>query len=217
MADNVNTYNFDDTMEYYDLRDEYEFVGIIDKELSRRKNKRTDEINDVFKIRPKLPKVLEKKRGTGIPSLKGAVCSTSKAKSYLEKIAKKIGVETKSDMTRGDICSTIESEMLLKEKYATDKDGNKFTYVRIPANHPRYPFPYNLEDRIKHIITKIRSEVRHSIDISTTNYKVKSGENKGRPSYSIVIKKKPQLDEYTEFIKKLGAVVEKDNWVIVIE
>ena len=83
--------------------------------------------------------------------------------------------------------------MLEKEKYATDKEKNKMTYVRLPANHPKYPFPYNLEDRIKYIITKIRSEVKHAIDITTTKDTIKTGPNKGRPTYGIVIKKKPQL------------------------
>jgi hypothetical protein len=216
-TEDVNVYNFDDTMEYYDSRNEYEIVGIIDKELSRRKNKRADEIKDVFKIRPKLPKVLDKKRGTGIPSLKGAVCATSKSKEYLDQTAKKLGAVIGPEMTRGDVCDTIEKQMLEKEKYSTDKDKNKLTYIRLPANHPRYPFPYNLEDRVKHIITKIRSDVKHAMDITTTKNTVKTGVDKGKPSYGIVIKKKPQLDEYTELFKRLGASQDKDNWMITVE
>ena len=216
-ADNVNIYNFDDTMDYYDSREEYDFVGIIDKELSRRKNKRTDEIKDVFKVRPKLPKILDKKRGTGIPSWRGAVCETAKSKAYLDSTAKKLGAEIKSGMTRTDICSSLEQKMLHKEKYATDKNKDKFTYIRIPANHPKYPFPYNLEDRIKFIIAKIRQNVNVAIDITTSKDSVKSGENKGLPSYQIIIKKKPQLDEYTEFFKNLGAVQTKDEWNILVD
>lgn len=216
-SEDVNVYNFDDTMEYYDSRDEYEIVGIIDKELSRRKNKRADEIKDVFKIRPKLPKVLDKKRGTGIPSLKGAVCATSKSKEYLDQTAKKLGAVIKPEMTRIDVCETIEKQMLDKEKYSTDKDKNKLTYIRLPANHPRYPFPYNLEDRVKYLITKIRSEVKHAMDITTTKNTVKAGVDKGKPSYGIVIKKKPQLDEYTDLFKRLGATQDKDNWMITVE
>jgi hypothetical protein len=216
-GEEVNVYNFEDTYEYYDNRDEYDIVGIIDKELSRRKTKRAEEIKDVFKIRPKLPKVLSKKRGTGIPSLKGAVCATSKAREYLEKIGKKLGAVLKPNMTRTDICDQLEKQMLEKEKYATDKDKNKFTYIRIPANHPKYPFPYNLEDRVKYIITKIRSEIKHAIDITTSKDTVKSGVDKGKPSYIISIKKKPQLEEYADFLKKIGAVQEKDSWNIVVE
>jgi hypothetical protein len=215
--DEIVGYNFDETLEYYDTRDEYEFVGIIDKEISRRKTKRAEEIKDVFKIRPKLPKVLDKKRGTGIPSLKGAVCSTSKSKEYLDDIAKKLGATVKPEMTRIDVCDQIENKMLEKEKYSTDKDKNKLTYVRLPANHPKYPFPYNLEDRIKHIITKIKSEIKHSIDITTTKGLIKSGGDKGKPSYNIIIKDKKQLEEYNDFLKKQGAVLEKDKWIITVE
>lgn len=216
-VEDVNVYNFDDTLEYYDSRDEYEIVGIIDKEISRRKNKRADEIKDVFKIRHKLPKVLDKKRGTGIPSLKGAVCATSKSKEYLDQTAKKLGATINPEMTRIDVCDTIEKQMLEKEKYSTDKDKNKLTYIRLPANHPKYPFPYNLEDRVKYLITKIRSEVKHSMDITTSKSAIKSGPDKGKPSYGIVIKRKPQLDEYTDLFKRLGAIQNKESWTISVE
>lgn len=217
MGDEVSVYNFDDTMEYYDARDEYEIVGIIDKEISRRKNKRADEIKDVFKIRPKLPKILDKKRGTGIPSLKGAVCATSKSKEYLDDTAKKLGATIKPEMTRTDVCGLIEKQMLEKEKYATTKDKNKVTYIRLPANHPQYPFPYNLEDRVKFIIDKLRSEIKHTIDINTSKETVKSGDNKGKPSYHISIKKKAQLNDYNDVFKKFGATSEKDGWLIIVE
>jgi len=215
--DTVNVYNFDDTMDYYDSRDEYDFVGIIDKELSRRKNKSAEEMKDIFKVRPKLPKILDKKRGTGIPSLRGAVCETAKSKAYLDSTAKKLGAELKPGMTRTDICSVLEQTMLHKEKYATDKNKDKFTYIRIPANHPKYPFPYNLEDRINFIVAKIRQNINLVIDISTSKNTVKSGPNKGLPEYKIIIKKKPQLDEYTNFFKNLGAVQTKDEWHIVVD
>ena len=39
--------------------------------------------DDVFKIREPREKNLDKKRGTGIPTFKGAVCSTSKSKGYI--------------------------------------------------------------------------------------------------------------------------------------
>ena len=109
-------------MDYYDNRDEFKYVGIIDKELSRRKSKQPDEIKDVFKIREKRNKILEKKRGTGIPSLKGAVCSTSKNKEYLETIANEIGLDTRNNDTRTNICEKIKNQMLLLEKYGTNKE-----------------------------------------------------------------------------------------------
>ena len=217
IMEDVNIYNFDDTHEYYDSRIENDIVGIIDKEMTRRKNKRVDEVKDVFKIRDKLPVVLNKKRGTGIPSLKGAVCATSKSKEYLDAIAKKYGADITPNMTRVDVCDAIELKMLEKEKYSTDKDKNKMTYIRIPANHPKYPFPYNLEDRIKYLIGKIRTEIKHTIDITVTKGSVKSGINKGKPFYSIVIKKNPKLTEYLEALKKFGAIAEKNTYVINVE
>jgi len=215
--DEVQGYNFDDTMEYYDAREEYDVVGIIDKEISRRKTKRADEIKDVFKIRPKLPKILDKKRGTGIPSLKGAVCATSKSKEYLEDTAKNLGGVIKPEMTRTDVCNLIEEKMLEKEKYTTEKEKNKMTYVRIPSNHPKYPFPYNLEDRVKYIIDKIKSEIKVALDIKSDRHILKSGTNKGKPGYTITIQNKAQLDEYNEILKKHGASLDKDKWIINIE
>ncbi len=215
--DDVQIYNFDDTFEYYDERNEYEYVGIIDKEISRRKNKPIEEINDVFKIREKLPKVLQKKRGTGIPSLKGAVCNTSKSIEYLEKVAKKIGITNVSNLTRTDICNLIEKEMLLKEKYGTDAKKNKYTYVRIPANHPQYQFPYNLEDRVRHIISKLRQSIKYPLEITTASIIKKSGQEKGYPSYIISIKSTKQVDEHINTLKQIGALKHNNEWKITIE
>ena len=61
-------------------------VGIIDKN----QNKLASSDAELFKIRPNRAKILDKKRGTGIPTLKGAVCSTSKDKDYLINILKKL-------------------------------------------------------------------------------------------------------------------------------
>ncbi len=219
LNEDIVNYNFDDTLEYYDEseRKEYDIVGIIDKEISRRKNKRADEIKDVFKIRNKLPKTSDKKRGTGIPSLKGAVCATSKEKEYLEEIANKLGADIKPNMIRSDICDAIEKKMLEKEKYATTKNGDKFTYIRIPANHPKYPFPYNLEDRVDFIISKIKSNIKHPIEIKKSIEIQKNGENKGRPIHIINIKKKQQLNEYADYLKKMGATEDKESWTIVVQ
>jgi hypothetical protein len=217
LVENINMYDFDATVEYYDNRDEYDIVGIIDKETTRKKDDRVDENRDIFKIRDRLPKVLDKKRGTGIPSSKGAVCSTSKAREYLEEKANMLGVKVKPEMARIEICNAIEHIMLEKEKYATTKDKNKMTYIRIPANHPKYKFPYNLEDRVKHITNKILSEIKQVIDITESKEIVKTGPNKGNPKYLIQIKYKPILDEYKEFFKSLGANISKKNITIEIE
>lgn len=215
--DNIDTnmYDFDGTLDYYDEREEYDLVGIIDKEHSRRGTRSLDEMKDVFKIRDKLPKILDKKRGTGIPSLKGAVCVTAKTKGELEKIALKLGGVIKSGMGRQDICNVIEERMLEREKYATDKDKNKMTYVRLPSNHPKYQFPYNLEDRVKYIIANIRKESEQKLDIKTNKETNKTGPNKGKPVYNIIIKKDKNVSE--KIFKKYKFETDKSNWIIKVD
>jgi superfamily II DNA or RNA helicase len=161
----VEGYNFESVMEYYQDRDENFIVGIIDKNY----NKLVSDDIDIFKIRDPRAKTLDKKRGTGIPTFKGAVCS-SKDKEDLMKIIKKLHYTSKeedsiSKMLRGDICLKIKEKLLYLEKYTTSKDGNKKTYVMIPSNHPVYPFPYNLEDRLKFKISKINKIVNKSVYI----------------------------------------------------
>lgn len=201
-------YDFDGAMKYYDNRDEYKFVGIIDKETSRRKSKHPDDINDVFKIRERRSKVLEKRRGTGIPSLKGAVCATSKSKDYLAKILKSINLDYDDDETRIDTCTRIKNRLLEMEKYGRAKDKTNITYVMIPLNHPDYPFPYNLEDRVKSVIEKIKDTTSLKLDISVKDEK---------KSYTISIKNIPALDKHKSFMEDIGGSLEKSHWKIKIE
>lgn len=145
--------NMEDSMsEYYDSRDEYDFVGVID--------------NDIFKIRSRQPNILDNKRD--LSPIKNSMRSSSKTKSYLDDIAEKLAINVTSEMTKSKICDAVQQNMLEKEKYATAIDKNKMTYVRIPMNHPKYPFPYNLEDRVEFIINKIRTHITCSLDILTT-------------------------------------------------
>lgn len=217
VKDDQPYYNFDDAMDYYDSREEYDFVGFIDKEVSRRKNKSADEIKDVFKLREKRAKILQKKRESGLPSLKGAVCSTSKSKKYLDKVAKKIGVTIDKGDTRIEVCNKIENKLLHLEKYGTTKDKNKFSYVLIPVDHPSYPFPYNLEDRIEHITDKIKNEISGKIDIDVKTKKKDKGPEKGLPAYEIHIKNNDKLKEHEEFLKKIGANKSGSEWIILVE
>ena len=203
-------YNFDATMDYYDNRDESKYVGIIDKELSRRKSKQAEELRDVFKIRERRAKVLDKKRGTGIPSLKGAVCSTSKNKEYLENIANTLGVTFEFNETRDDICNKIRDRMLHLEKYSTGK--NKVTYVMIPANHSKYKFPYNLEDRVEFILDRIKSQIKYKININVKPEKIKDG-----TIFKIIIKDEEKLFEFSELFKSLGANKVKNEWIINVD
>ena len=214
-------YNFDSTMSYYDERDDHFIVGIIDKNL----NKLASLEDDLFKIRPKRSKILDVKRGTGIPTLKGAVCSTSKDKKYLLNLITKLNVNkdkyTKiKKMTRENICYEIRNKLLYLEKYATSKDKNKITYMIIPANHPVYPFPFNLEDRIKYIVKQVKNIVKRDIDIVTK--KMRNGiflgsRNTDLNKYQIEIKNDKYMKENENEIKKLGFKLENKMWIIIVE
>jgi hypothetical protein len=210
--ENDIVYNFNDTVEYYDERPENDIVGIVDKELDRKNTKSVNDIKEVFKIRNKMPKNNSKKRGKGIPSTKGSVCYNSKSKKYLLNLAKKleINIDPKkiSSLNRTDICDKIEEKMLENEKYSIGK--NKVTYVRIPANHPKYPFPYNLEDRVNHTIDKIKSNSKNILNID-----VKNETKNNKPIYYINIKSNNKEED--DFLTKLGAIKEKNNWVITVE
>lgn len=234
-TDIQSLYDFESIMDYYDTRDEYKYVGIIDKEINRRKNKEISEIDDVFKLREKRAKILEKKRATGLPSLKGAVCATAKDKGYLEKVAKNLLLDLKDRKTRQDLCAKIENQMLLMEKYGRslvessgkkhDKDEKKMTYIMIPSNHPKYPFPYNLEDRVIFIENKIKEMIKLNVKLETKKISKTSGPEKGFPSYIITISNNEKIKDKND-IDFLRSILEKYNakekqkekeWEIIVE
>jgi hypothetical protein len=196
-------YDFDSIMDYYDNRNEYKYVGIIDKEINRRKSKL--ESDDIFKIRENRAKILDKKRGTGIPSLHGAVCATAKSKEYLNKVAKDLDIKLKESDMRTTVCEQIRNKLLELEKYATGK--NKMTYIMIPADHPTYEFPYNLEDRVEYISDKLNNEIKIKFDLSI---------KKNKDNYIITIKDNPKLKEYNSILTKYKAKLNKNEWIINI-
>ena len=209
--DAKDEYDFDSVMEYYDNREESKYVGIIEKDKSRKKNIETGLDQDVFKIREKRAKILEKKRATGIPSLKGAVCTT-REKEYIEKVVKELKINT-SEKTRFGLCDIIMYKMLELEKYATGSD--KKTYIMIPANHPVYQFPYNLEDRadtIKNDIKNINSKI--SIDIKKTKVK-------DNIIITLTIKDdkfvKDNINEFEKILNKWKGQKIKDEFKIILE
>lgn len=215
-------YNFEDALDYYDSREENDYVGFIDKEVSRRKNKSLDEMKDVFKIREKRAKILEKKRGSGIPTFFGSSCVT-KSKKYLEKLSKKINADVKG-RTRFNLCEAIENRLLFLEKYSLKEDGNSKTYVIIPVNNPKYPFPYNLFDRCNDRIEKIKKEIG-KVDVSIKKIKKEdwsknkswSKEEVGMPSYELHIKDNDKLKNHLEFLKNLGFEKQSKDLILLIE
>jgi hypothetical protein len=215
---NKSKYDFDTVKDYYDARKEFEFVGIIDRSTQSSGLENT-KFKDVFKIRPKRESILDKKRGTGIPTLTGAVCNTSKDKKYLLDIAKTVGVDMKSTkITRTKICNEIRERLLYLEKYSTGK--NKMTYLMIPANHATYKFPLNLEDRIKYITTNLKEEIAVTIDISVTkdNGGIFEGKrDKKLPRYILMFNDSEKLKQYNNNIKLKGFELVKDKWQLIIE
>jgi superfamily II DNA or RNA helicase len=129
-------YDFDSVKDYYDERDEFDIVGIIDKIIDKKNLAKSAE---VFKIRGRRPKILKKKRDVGIPSYKGAVCNIKDLKD-LQKIYHKMGIKTTMPKSKIAICAIIQDYMLHLEKYARTKNNNKMTYCIIPSNHPIFPF-----------------------------------------------------------------------------
>ena len=211
-------YDFDSVKDYYDLRKEFDYVGIIDRSTQRSSSDKT-KIKDVFKIRPKREKILDKKRGTGIPTLTGAVCNTSKDKKYLVSIAKIVGVDMKSTkITRTNICNQIREKLLYLEKYSTGK--NKITYLMIPANHPEYIFPLNLDDRIKNIINELKDEIAITIDIDVTKDSggiFEGKRDKNLPRYILTLNDSPKLKQYHNIIKLKGFELVKNKWKLIVE
>ena len=203
----VEGYDFDSVLEYYSKRDENFIVGIIDKNL----NKLASTKDDLFKIREPREKNLDKKRGTGIPTFKGAVCSTSKSKEYLigilskiEKLLAKFNFKSIKDKksTREDVCKLIKENLLILEKYSRSKDKNKVTYIMVPINHPSLPFPYNLEDRIKYIVNKL--------ELTDKEYIVKKEKDKEFVKYNMEIKRN-LTDKEKLLLKKLSSKTSFDK------
>ncbi len=204
------TYNFDTN--YYENRNEYKYVGTIDKEPSKKKTKEENELVDVFKLRRKRGKILDKKRGTDIYTLYGSVCFNSFKKGELLKIIKDLGIKADDAKTRIGFCELIKNKLLFLEKYSTQKNNNKLTYVMIPTNHSEYKFPYNLEDRKDFTMNDIKNKLGTSIDVNIKKNHVKiSGEDV--TTYTIEIKDNNKLVNYNDFLKGLGFKLEKGTWL----
>jgi superfamily II DNA or RNA helicase len=205
----ISKYNFDKIMDYYNSRNENNIVGIIDSHI----DKHTNENIEIFKIRTKRQKDNKNKRAIGLPTLKGCVCTTYTDKSYLLKILMKISDEKyKENIKKETICNMIKEKLLHLEKYATNKDNNKLTYIMIPENHPIYPFPYNLEDRIEYIKNKIK-EIDNTLDISC----IKKKTSNGLSSYTLSFKTKKLLEKYYDKFLSYNFTLNNDIWSQIIE
>lgn len=208
-------YDFDSVLSYYDARDEFDIVGIIDKESLKKRVRNPGQARDEFKIRGKRPKVIQKKRETGLPSFKGSACTVSKDRDYLANIARKLGIDIDQSLIRQSICEMIRNKLFDMEKYSTNKDGNKMTYLIIPSNHPSIPFPLNLEDRVKHIIEDINTELTTSLKPKIVSHSsVGMYPDITYRYYDISFDKNPKYDHVFE---KYGGILKEGKYVIKID
>jgi hypothetical protein len=205
-------YDFKSNQEYYDQRDEFDIIGIIDTFSGNRKLTIGKE-GDVFKIRNKRDKILDKKRGIGIPSSKGAVCYSSKDKSQLKKIANIVGMkEYNKKNSRIDTCLQIRDRLLYLEKYSTGKDNK--TYMIIPFNHPIHIFPFNLEDRVRYVNDKFNElqEQNVKFKFKKTNNGIFLGKrDKKYDSYQVTFSFNGELKTETKNLLKKYNISNKGN------
>ena len=176
MSDEIYDFDSDDIRNYYDKRDENEYIGILDMKLDKNRNK-----TELFKIRTKR-QVSDKKRGVGITSVKGAVCDNAFERDELLKIAKKINaVNFDPSGTRFDICAQIKERLLFLEKYSLDN----ITYLIVPKNHISYEFPFNLKDRVDYVKNKLKD---FKVSVKKEDNGIFDGiRNKKYPKYILTI------------------------------
>ena len=221
-------YDFKNVINYYDNKPDYDYVGIVD--LSSIKKRSLNEvIPDVFKLRSKKMKISSKRRGVGIPSLKGAVCESSTNKFELLKILKKIKVYTSKYFniehneiltSRTSICLSIRYFLLFLEKYSLNKDNNKLTYFIIPTNHSTHRFPYNLEDHVDFLIDYLKNTININF---TYNINIQSNgifeyiRDISYPKYIINIPNSTELSDHMNLLKSLNFILDKNIWTLIIE
>lgn len=202
---NDSSYDFDSTKEYYNQKDENNIMGVIDKQVSSTDG---DKGKDVFKIKVGRDKTSDKKRGFGIPSLKGAVCKTAKNKNYLFNIANKLNVKTDKNATVTSICDAIQEKLLDMEKYSIDGK----TYMMIPKNHHEYEFPFNLKDRADYIIKQLMNVTKSNIDFDVRKIPI----DKEKFKYEITFNDDDSLKNAKKILDKYAAVLKKNVWTITL-
>ena len=88
----------------------------------------------------------------------------------------------------------------------------------IPANHPFYPFPYNLEDRIKHYIKETNIICQRDIDIKVK--KINDVKSEGLVSYELILPNEKFISSNNEIInslKKIGYKLVSNDWINLLK
>lgn len=217
---NNEDYDFESGKDYYLNREEFDIVGIIDKEPNKKKTKSV--VQDIFKLRKKIKqnegKNKDKRRLTGLQTYNGSVCFNSYTYEQLIKFCKllNINLDKNKFVSRTNLCSLLENAMIEKEKYSTDKK----TYVIIPSNHPIYQFPLNIHDRVKYIKRRLTHKFMDELTLIINKKEVKNGVPQ---SYEMIIKKSKDLENFNEVKKylksrnyKFEEIGDKDNFIKII-
>ena len=87
----------------------------------------------------------------------------------------------------------------------------------IPKNHPTYEFPYNLSDKIEHIINLLNKEINFKFDYKIEENVIKKHSMYVERTYKIIISNSKELKEYSNILKNNKAILIKDKWVITIK
>ena len=85
----------------------------------------------------------------------------------------------------------------------------------IPKNHPIYPFPYNLEDRIKFIIESLSNKINENLTKQFIIKKLKDINNNLR--YEMSIKNNMLFKDIIEDFKNFNFKLDNDIWILLVE
>lgn len=197
----VENYDFESNKSYYLNKEEFDIVGIIDKEPNIKKEKH--ELKDVFKLRKRLKSFKDKRRTTGLQTYNGSVCFNSYSQAQLLKFCKLLDIPIDKDKftNRINICKLIEDKLIEKEKYTTDKK----TYLIIPTNHPNYQFPLNIHDRVRYIEKNIKIKFINDYVVIR---------NKMDKKYELTVKKsndKIDFKDLIDYLKKNNYKYNEEN------
>lgn len=182
LSENTN-YIYDNI--YYGGRKYNEIYGIISSKIN--KYSKDNKYEDILKI------VYDNDHNNII----GINCM-SKNLLELKKIATSLNIN-KNYNSKNKICNEILKKLLELEK--NQKGFNKITYIKIPKNHKKYLFPYNIEDRINYLKKKISN-----IFTDTQNYTVNINKNK-----MIIVSSKITLMQHDK-LKELNGIFKNKNY-----
>ena len=186
LSENTN-YMYDNI--YYNSRKYNNIYGIISSKIN--KFSKTNKYEDILKI----------VYNNDDKNVIGINCM-SKNLIELKKIANDLNIK-KIHNNKKKLCNEILNKLLELEKNETGY--NKLTYIKIPTNHKKYLFPYNIEDRINYLKNKITN-----IFTDTQNYTININKNK-----MIIKSSKITLIQHDK-LKELNGIFKNKNYYFYI-